>query len=234
MSAQHLLAALFSAGIAISVGATVLSLGMTFTVGELAAPLHRALLGYLHGGTERVGDPGHRVGHRRGIPVASRYVPGLVLATSGCGQRGIAEGCPAGPAGGSAAGGVGGSGAPAGQYRRRAAVGRAGRHWCVDQCLGHRQEPAFAGASGPPRPRTEPAPQLARSCGLRPSPALPVSSGRAGARPGCQVRSAARIRPCNSASGMRAASPGLSLMVPFPAASSGWPAEKPPSRLGDT
>ena len=39
MNAQHLLAALFSAGIAISVGATVLSLGMTFTVGELTAPL---------------------------------------------------------------------------------------------------------------------------------------------------------------------------------------------------
>ena len=32
MTAQHLLTALFNAGIAISVGATVLSLGMTFTV----------------------------------------------------------------------------------------------------------------------------------------------------------------------------------------------------------
>ena len=44
MTAQHLLAALFSAGIAISVGATVLSLGMTFTVGQLVAPLHRVVL----------------------------------------------------------------------------------------------------------------------------------------------------------------------------------------------
>jgi hypothetical protein len=32
VTAQHLLTALFNAGIAISVGATVLSLGMTFTV----------------------------------------------------------------------------------------------------------------------------------------------------------------------------------------------------------
>jgi hypothetical protein len=38
MSADQLLTALFNAGIVISVGATVLSLGMTFTVGELVAP----------------------------------------------------------------------------------------------------------------------------------------------------------------------------------------------------
>ena len=44
MTAQQLLTALFNAGIAISVGATVLSLGMTFTVGQLVAPLHRVVL----------------------------------------------------------------------------------------------------------------------------------------------------------------------------------------------
>jgi hypothetical protein len=44
VAAQHLLAALFNAGTAISVGATVLSLGMTFTVSELVAPLHRVVL----------------------------------------------------------------------------------------------------------------------------------------------------------------------------------------------
>lgn len=49
-----------------------------------------------------------------------------------------------------------------------------------------------------------------------------------------QPSSAARIRSCSSVSGMRAASAGLSLMVPLPAASSGWRAEKPPSRLGET
>src|SRR4051812_50188947 len=41
MSADQLLTALFNAGIVISVGATVLSLGMTFTVGQLLAPLRR-------------------------------------------------------------------------------------------------------------------------------------------------------------------------------------------------
>ena len=44
MTAQHLLTALFNAGIVISVVATVLSLGMTFTVRELVAPLHRVVL----------------------------------------------------------------------------------------------------------------------------------------------------------------------------------------------
>ena len=44
MIAQQLLAALFNAGIAISIGATVLSLGMTYTVGQLVAPLHRVVL----------------------------------------------------------------------------------------------------------------------------------------------------------------------------------------------
>ena len=44
MTADQLLTALFNAGIAISVGATVLSLGMTFTVGQLVAPLHRVVL----------------------------------------------------------------------------------------------------------------------------------------------------------------------------------------------
>jgi hypothetical protein len=39
--------------------------------------------------------------------------------------------------------------------------------------------------------------------------------------PLCQARSAARTRSCNSASGMEAASAGLSLIVPFPAANSG-------------
>jgi hypothetical protein len=44
VTAQQLLVALFNAGIAISIGATVLSLGMTYTVGQLVAPLHRVVL----------------------------------------------------------------------------------------------------------------------------------------------------------------------------------------------
>jgi hypothetical protein len=37
VTAQHLLTALFNAGIAISIGATVLSLGMTYTAGPASA-----------------------------------------------------------------------------------------------------------------------------------------------------------------------------------------------------
>ena len=40
----ELLTVLFNAGIAISVVATVMSLGMSFTVGQLVAPLHRVTL----------------------------------------------------------------------------------------------------------------------------------------------------------------------------------------------
>lgn len=41
MTADELLTALFNAGIAISIGATVLSLGLMFTVPQLVAPLRR-------------------------------------------------------------------------------------------------------------------------------------------------------------------------------------------------
>src|SRR4051794_35650142 len=44
VTAADLLTALFNAGIAISVIATVMSLGMSFTVGQLIAPLHRVPL----------------------------------------------------------------------------------------------------------------------------------------------------------------------------------------------
>jgi hypothetical protein len=44
MSAQHLSTVLFNPGIAISIGATVASLGMSFTVSELVAPLRRVVL----------------------------------------------------------------------------------------------------------------------------------------------------------------------------------------------
>src|SRR5260370_12022398 len=86
MTAQHLLTALFNAGIAISVGATVLSLGMTFTVRELVAPLHRvalvAALVVLNAGV----IPAAAWGLAEILRMSSRYVPGLVLATVGAGS----------------------------------------------------------------------------------------------------------------------------------------------------
>ena len=86
MTAQHLLAALFNAGIAISVGATVLSLGMTFTVRQLVAPLHRAglviAMVVLNAGV----IPAAAWGIAELSPMGSKYVPGLVLATVGAGS----------------------------------------------------------------------------------------------------------------------------------------------------
>jgi len=86
VTAQHLLTALFNAGIAISVGATVLSLGMTFTVRELVAPLHRVVLVaamvVLNAGV----IPAVAWGIAEILPMSSKYVPGLVLATLGAGS----------------------------------------------------------------------------------------------------------------------------------------------------
>jgi BASS family bile acid:Na+ symporter len=86
VTAQHLLAALFNAGIAISVGATVLSLGMTFTVRQLVAPLHRTglviAMVVLNAGV----IPAAAWGIAELSPMGSKYVPGLVLATVGAGS----------------------------------------------------------------------------------------------------------------------------------------------------
>jgi BASS family bile acid:Na+ symporter len=85
VTAQQLLTALFNAGIVISVVATVLSLGMTFTVRELVAPLHRVVLVaamvVLNAGV----IPAVAWGIAEILPVSSKYVPGLVLVTLGAG-----------------------------------------------------------------------------------------------------------------------------------------------------
>ena len=86
MTAQQLLAALFNAGIAISVGATVLSLGMTFTVGQLVAPLHRVVLVIAMVVLNAVVIPAAAWGIAELSPMGSKYVPGLVLATIGAGS----------------------------------------------------------------------------------------------------------------------------------------------------
>jgi BASS family bile acid:Na+ symporter len=86
VTAQHLLAALFNAGIAISVGATVLSLGMTFTVGQLVAPLHRAVLVVAMVVLNAVVIPAAAWGIAELSPMGSKHVPGLVLATVGAGS----------------------------------------------------------------------------------------------------------------------------------------------------
>jgi len=86
VTAQQLLNALFNAGIAISVGATVLSLGMTFTVGQLVAPLHRVVLVIVMVVLNAVVIPAAAWGIAELSPMGSKYVPGLVLATLGAGS----------------------------------------------------------------------------------------------------------------------------------------------------
>jgi predicted Na+-dependent transporter len=85
VTADQLLTALFNAGIAISVGATVLSLGMTFTVGELVAPLHRVWLVLAMVVLNAAVIPAASWGIAEVSPMNEKYVPGLVLATLGAG-----------------------------------------------------------------------------------------------------------------------------------------------------
>src|SRR5579872_4751569 len=86
VTAQQLLTALFDAGIAISVGATVLSLGMSFTVGQLVAPLHRVTLVVAMVVLNAGVIPAVAWGIAEIMPMGSKYVPGLVLATIGAGS----------------------------------------------------------------------------------------------------------------------------------------------------
>ena len=86
MTADQLLNALFNAGIVISVGATVLSLGMSFTVGQLVAPLKRVGLVIAMVVLNALVIPAAAWGIAKASPMDSQYVPGLVLATLGAGS----------------------------------------------------------------------------------------------------------------------------------------------------
>jgi predicted Na+-dependent transporter len=86
VTAQQLLTALFNAGIAISIGATVLSLGMTYTVGQLVAPLHRVVLVIAMVVLNAGVIPALAWGIAEITPMNTKYVPGLVLATLGAGS----------------------------------------------------------------------------------------------------------------------------------------------------
>ena len=86
MTADQVLTALFNVGIAMSVGATVLSLGMAFTVGQLIAPLHRVGLVIVMVFVNAVAIPAVAWGIADVSPMNDKYVPGLVLATLGAGS----------------------------------------------------------------------------------------------------------------------------------------------------
>jgi predicted Na+-dependent transporter len=85
VTATALLTALFNAGIAISVIATVMSLGMSFTIGQLNAPLHRVPLVLAMVVVNAVVIPAASWGIANISPTDDKYVPGLVLATLGAG-----------------------------------------------------------------------------------------------------------------------------------------------------
>ena len=86
MTADQLLAALFNGGIVISVGATVLSLGMSFTVGQLVSPLRRVWLVIAMVVLNALVIPAVAWGIAKASPMNNQYVPGLVLATLGAGS----------------------------------------------------------------------------------------------------------------------------------------------------
>jgi BASS family bile acid:Na+ symporter len=92
VTAQHLFTVLFNAGIAISIGATVASLGMSFTVPQLIAPLRRVVLVVAMVVLNALVFPAVAWGIAKASPMADQYVGGLVLATIGMGSAGALKG----------------------------------------------------------------------------------------------------------------------------------------------
>src|SRR5271166_74391 len=86
MAAEHALTLLFNVGIAISIGATVASLGMSFTVRQLIAPLRRVWLVVALVALNALVIPAVAWGLAKASPIANQYVAGLVLATIGMGS----------------------------------------------------------------------------------------------------------------------------------------------------
>jgi predicted Na+-dependent transporter len=88
VTAQHLFTVLFNAGIAISIGATVASLGMTFSVRQIIEPLRRVGLIVAIVVLNAVVLPFAAWGIAKASPMSGQYVDGLVLATIGMGSAG--------------------------------------------------------------------------------------------------------------------------------------------------
>jgi predicted Na+-dependent transporter len=88
VTAQHLFTLLFNAGIAVSIGATVASLGMSFSIRQLVSPLRRGWLVTAVVVLNALLIPAAAWGIANVSPMSSQYVPGLVLATIGMGSAG--------------------------------------------------------------------------------------------------------------------------------------------------
>lgn len=85
MTADKLLNLLFNAGVVVSIGATVLSLGMSYRVAELVAPLRRVWLVVLMIVVNAVLVPMAAYGIGKALPINSDAVVGLTLAAMGAG-----------------------------------------------------------------------------------------------------------------------------------------------------
>ena len=83
VTARYLSTVLLNAGIAISIGATVLSLGMSFTVSQMIAPLRRVELVVAIVILNAVLIPAAAWGLAKATPLANAYVAGSVLRAIG-------------------------------------------------------------------------------------------------------------------------------------------------------
>jgi len=86
MSVEHVLTALFNAGVAVSIIATVLSLGMSFTLAQVLAPLRRVWLVVGMVTLNAIFIPAIAWGVARLLPLSDATVAGLTLATLGAGS----------------------------------------------------------------------------------------------------------------------------------------------------
>jgi bile acid:Na+ symporter, BASS family len=80
---QQLSATIFRAGVAVAIVATVLSLGMTFPVAQLVAPLRRVRLVIAMVGLNTIVLPAAAWGIVHVVPIGGGYVSGIALAAIG-------------------------------------------------------------------------------------------------------------------------------------------------------
>ena len=83
MSANELLTVLFNAGVAVSIIATVMSLGMSFTIAQVLAPLRRVVLVVLMMVLNVVAIPAAAWGIAKVFGLSDDAVTGITLAAIG-------------------------------------------------------------------------------------------------------------------------------------------------------
>jgi predicted Na+-dependent transporter len=92
MTADQLLNLLFNGGVAVSIGATVASLGMTYTVSELMVPLRRFGLVALAVVVNCIVLPAAAWGICEALPLSDAEVAGVTLAAIGAGSAAALKG----------------------------------------------------------------------------------------------------------------------------------------------